>query len=58
MINILIFIGKFILVLVLCTLFLTPITIAMEASSGHYCYKPKSHPTKSPNEVKNKIKIK
>lgn len=58
MINILIFIGKFILVLVLCTLFPIPITIAMEASSGHYCYKPKSHPAKSTNEVKNKIKIK
>lgn len=56
MINILIFIGKFILVLVLCTLFFIPITIVMEISSGHYCYKPKSHPANSPNEVKNKFK--
>lgn len=58
MISVLIFIGKLILAIVLCTLFLIPITIAMETSSGHYCYKPKSHPSKSPNEVKNKIKIK
>lgn len=58
MLNILIFIGRFILVLVLCTLFFIPITIAMEASSGRYCYKPKLHPTKYPNEVKNKFKIK
>lgn len=58
MISVLIFIGKFILTIVLCTLFFIPITIAMETSSGHYCYKPKSHPAKSPNEVKNKIKIK
>lgn len=56
MISVLIFIGKLILAIVLCTLFLIPITIAIEASSGHYCYKPKSHPAKSPNEVKNKIK--
>lgn len=56
MISVLIFIGKLILTIVLCTLFLIPITIAMEASSGHYCYKPKSHPAKSPNEVKIKIK--
>ena len=56
MISVLIFIGKLILAIVLCTLFLIPITIAMEASSSHYCYKPKSHPAKSPNEVKNKIK--
>lgn len=58
MISVLIFIGKLILVIVLCTLFLIPITIAMEASSGHYCYKPKSHPAKSTNEVKNKIRPK
>lgn len=58
MLNILIFIGKFILTIVLCTLFLIPITIVMEASSGHYCYKPKSYPAKSPNEVRNKIRIK
>ena len=56
MISVLIFIGKFILATVLCTLFFIPITIAIEASSGHYCYKPKSHPAKSPNEVRNKIK--
>lgn len=56
MISVLIFIGKLILAIVLCTLSLTPITIAIEASSGHYYYKPKSHPAKSPNEVKNKIK--
>lgn len=56
MISVLIFIGKLILATVLCTLFIIPITIAMEASSGHYCYKPKSHPAKSPNEVKSKIK--
>lgn len=56
MISVLIFIGKLILAIVLCTLSLTPITIAIEVSSGHYCYKPKSHPAKSPNEVKNKIK--
>lgn len=58
MISVLIFIGKLILAIVLCTLFLIPITIAMEASSGYYCYKPKSHPAKSPNEVENKVKIK
>lgn len=58
MISVLIFIGKLILVIVLCTLFFIPITIVMEISSGHYCYKPKSHPAKSSNEVKNKIKIK
>lgn len=58
MISVLIFIGKFTLTIVLCTLFFIPITIAMETSSGHYCYKPKSHPAKSSNEVKNKIKIK
>lgn len=34
MISVLIFIGKLILAIVLCTLFLTPITIAMEASRG------------------------
>lgn len=56
MISVLIFIGKFILTIVLCTLFFIPITIAMETSSCHYCYKPKSHPAKSPNEVKIKIK--
>jgi hypothetical protein len=56
MISVLIFIGKLILTIVLCTLILIPIIIAMEASSGHYCYKPKSHPAKSSNEVKNKIK--
>lgn len=58
MISVLIFIGKLILAIVLCTLFLIPITIAMETSGGHYCYKPKSHPAKSTNEIKNKIKIK
>lgn len=58
MISVLIFIGKLILTIVLCTLFFIPITIAMDASSGHYCYKPESHPAKSTNEVKNKIKIK
>lgn len=56
MISVLIFIGKLILALVLCTLFLIPIIIVMETSSGHYCYKPKSHPAKSPNEVRNKIR--
>lgn len=56
MISVLIFISKLILVIVLCTLFFIPITVAMEASSSHYCYKPKSHPVKSPNGVKNKIK--
>lgn len=58
MISVLILIGKLILTIVLCTLFFIPITIAMDTSSGHYCYKPKSHPAKSPNEVKIKIKIK
>lgn len=58
MISVLIFIGELILATVLCTLFLIPITIAMEASSGHYCYKPKQHPAKSPNEIRNKIKFK
>lgn len=58
MISVLIFIGKLILTIVFCTLFFIPIIIAMGASSGRYCYKPKSHPAKSPNEVKNKIKIK
>lgn len=58
MISVLIFIGKLILTIVLCTLFFIPITIAMETGRGYYCYKPKSHPAKSPNEVKNKIKIK
>lgn len=58
MISVLIFIGKLILTIVLCTLFLIPITIAMETSSGYYCYKPKSYPAKSPNEVRNKIKPK
>lgn len=56
MISVLIFIGRLILTIVLCTLFLIPITIVMEVSSGHYCYKPKSRPAKSPNEVKSKIK--
>lgn len=58
MISVLIFIGKLILATVLCTLFFIPITIAMEADSGHYCYKPKSHTTKSSNEVKPKIRSK
>lgn len=58
MISVLIFISKLILTTVLCTLFIIPITIAMEASSGRYCYKPKSHPAKSPNEVRNKIRMK
>lgn len=56
MISVLIFIGKFILTIVLYTLFFIPITIAMGISSGYYCYKPKSHSAKSPNEVKIKIK--
>lgn len=56
MISVLILIGKLILTIVLCTLFFIPITIAMGIRSGHYCYKPKSHPAKSPNEVKIKIK--
>ena len=56
MIGALIFIGKLILTIVLCTLFLIPITILMETSSGHYCYKPKSYPAKSQNKEKNKIK--
>ena len=52
MISVLIFIGKFILTIVLCTLFFIPITIAMETSSGHYCYKPKSHHFKKHLELK------
>lgn len=58
MLNIPISIGKLILAVVLCTLLLIPTTIAMEASSGHYRYKPKSHTTKSSNEVKHKIRSK
>lgn len=52
MISVLIFIGKFILTIVLCTLFFIPITIAMETSSGHYCYKPKSYHFKKHLELK------
>lgn len=59
MIDILTNIGRFILALLLCTLFFIPLIPCINASSTprvNYRYKPKCQPNKLPNEVKIKIK--